>query len=288
MDGVPVVPLRPADLDGGVLMSKFLDVLRAAILPIGWVCALLALGVPLWFASAALGSKWEFWSLETGLFWMTHTVGPILLIACIGAGLAAALLMLLHGILARRVFGVVTPPLMALAVGAVGLGWTWHVDRTREAVPELLDVTTDPVDPPHFTAAFIARRSLQDLPLDYAAKRGEGGRALADIQSEAYPALTTVQVDRPPRAVFADAMDYAHTNRWRVGTASPSAGMFEAGAESFWFGLRDDIVVRIREDGAGGSLVDIRSLARRPVHDLGRNARRVRDFRDAMVTGGAY
>lgn len=288
MDGVTVVSLRPADPDGGVLMSKFLAVLRAAILPLGWVCALLALGVPLWFAAAALGSKWEFWSLETGLMWMTHTVGPILLLACIGAGLAAAMLMLLHGVLARRAFGVVTSPVMALAVGAAGLGWTWHVDRTRDAVPELLDVTTDPADPPHFTAAFVARRSLQDLTLDYEGKRGADGRMLAEVQAAAYPALTTLQVDRSPQAVFAQAMDYAHANRWRVGTASRSAGMFEAGAESFWFGLRDDIVVRVREDGAGGSLVDIRSLARRPVHDLGRNARRVRDFRDAMAIGGAH
>jgi hypothetical protein len=59
--------------------------------------------------------------------------------------------------------------------------------------------------------------------------------------------------------------------------------MFEAGTESFWYGLRDDIVIRVRGDGEGGSLVDIRSLAREPVHDLGRNARRVRDFSVAIA-----
>ena len=78
-------------------------------------------------------------------------------------------------------------------------------------------------------------------------------------------------------------MDYAHAQNWRVGSASRAAGMFEAGAESFWFGLRDDIVVRIREDGEGGSLVDIRTLARQPIHDLGRNPRRARQFLAAMA-----
>jgi hypothetical protein len=263
-------------------MSKFLDVLRAVILPLGWVCAFLALATPVWFAAAAFGTKWEFWSLDHGLVWMTRSVGRTLLVSCVAAGLAGAALMLLHRILAGRAYGVVTSPLLALAVGIAGLGWAWHVAQARAAVPVLLDISTDLEDPPHFTTALVARRSVDDLPLDYAGKRAGDGRPLADIQAEIYPGLVTARVDRPPETVFADAMDYAHRERWRVGTASRSAGMFEAGAESFWFGLRDDIVVRIRDDGNGGSLVDIRSLARRPVHDLGRNAQRVGDFLSAM------
>jgi hypothetical protein len=39
----------------------------------------------------------------------------------------------------------------------------------------------------------------------------------------------------------------------------------------------------VRDDGAGGSLVDIRSLARQPIHDLGRNARRVQAFSAAIA-----
>lgn len=263
-------------------MSKFLDLLRGIILPLGWVCALLALATPLWFATAALGSKWEFWPLDFGLAWMTRSVGRTLLLSCIAAGLAGVLLMLLHRILAGRSFGVVVSPILALAVGAAGLGWVWHIDRARAAMPVILDVTTDPVDPPYFTSAFAARRASHDVSLDYAGKHTGDGRPLAEAQAEAYPALTTLHLSRPPETVFADALDYAHRQRWRIGTASRSAGMFEAGAESFWFGLRDDIVVRVRDDGNGGSLVDIRSLARRPIHDLGRNARRVQEFRAAM------
>jgi lipid-A-disaccharide synthase-like uncharacterized protein len=264
-------------------MDRLLGVLRAIILPLGWICALLAVTVPLWFLVAALGTKWEFWTVAFGLDWMTHSAGYKLLLACLVAGLLGAVLMLVYRILGREAVGVVTSPVLALVVAATGLSWDWHVDRARATTPLLLDITTDPDDPPHFTPSFQARRSRADATLDYAAKRAPDGRPLAEAQAAAYPGLVTARVPLAPDTVFRRALDYAHEERWRVGTASESAAMFEAGAESVWFGLRDDIVVRVREDGEGGSLVDIRSLARNPgIHDLGRNARRVRDFLGAM------
>jgi uncharacterized protein (DUF1499 family) len=48
-------------------------------------------------------------------------------------------------------------------------------------------------------------------------------------------------------------------------------------ATSTWFGFGDDIVVRIRPDGAG-SRIDIRSKSRDGESDLGVNARRIREF----------
>jgi len=264
-------------------MRSFGKFLRAILVPLGWVCALLALGVPLWFALAAFGAKWEFIDLATGLGWMTHTIGRPLLYTSVAAGGLSLILSLVHLIARRRFFGAFLSPLLAVVIGVAGLGWAWQIDRQRSARPLLLDVTTDLENPPHFTPSFAARRSAHHQALDYAGKLGADGRSLAAVQAEAYPALATVHVDRAPEAVFADALRYAHTHRWRVGTASESAGMFEAGTESVWYGLRDDIVVRVRDDGAGGSLVDIRSLARQPIHDLGRNARRVQAFSTAIA-----
>ncbi|MGZ4895356.1 MAG: DUF1499 domain-containing protein, partial [Candidatus Angelobacter sp.] len=48
-------------------------------------------------------------------------------------------------------------------------------------------------------------------------------------------------------------------------------------ATTFWFGFKDDIVVRIAADG-NGSRVDVRSLSRIGKSDVGANARRVRDY----------
>lgn len=266
-------------------MRKLAGILRAVIVPLGWICALLALVTPLWFLAAALGTKWGFIDLEFGLGFMTHGAGRQLLLACLVAGVGGLVLIVLHRLVGRRMFGVVASPVLALAVGAAGTGWAWHVDRQRAALPPVLDVTTDRADPPHFSPAFRARRPAGDQSLDYAGKRTAQGRPLAELQGEVYPAIATLHVDRAPEAVFDAALDYAYARHWRIGTASSSAGMFEAVTESVWYGLRDDIVVRVRADGNGGSLVDMRSLARQPVHDLGRNARRVRAFIAAMEDG---
>ena len=263
-------------------MQTILSVLRAIIVPLGWICALLALATPLWFAVAAFGTKWGFLDTATGLGWMTHTVGRPLLLACLLAGGAALLLILVHWLAGRRFFGAVVSVVLALAIGGAGLGWAWTVDRHRDALPPVLDVTTDRQDPPHFSPGLRARRPAGDQSLAYLDKRGPDGRPLAALQAEIYPDIATIAVALPPETVFARALDYAQEQRWRVGTASQSAGMFEAGTESFWYGLRDDIVVRVRDDGAGGSLVDIRSLSRDRIHDLGRNAQRVRDFSAAI------
>ena len=198
-------------------MSKFLGLLRAIILPLGWICALLALATPVWFLVAALGTKWGFFEIGFGLDWMTHTAGFKLLLACLVAGALAGLLMLVHRALGREAFGVVTSPLLALAVAAVGLGWTWHINEARAATPLLLDVSSDTQDPPYFTPAFVARRSVQDESLDYAAKD------LAERQAAFYPDLRTAAVSRPPEEVFRLALDYAHEQHWRVGPASGSA-----------------------------------------------------------------
>jgi uncharacterized protein (DUF1499 family) len=64
---------------------------------------------------------------------------------------------------------------------------------------------------------------------------------------------------------------------WDIVARAPADGRLEAVDTSPWFGLRDDIVVRIRAEGTG-SRVDIRSKSRAGESDLGVNARRIRDF----------
>jgi uncharacterized protein (DUF1499 family) len=51
--------------------------------------------------------------------------------------------------------------------------------------------------------------------------------------------------------------------------------MIEATATTFWFGFKDDVVLRIRPT-ANGSIVDVRSVSRVGQSDLGANAKRIR------------
>ena len=57
--------------------------------------------------------------------------------------------------------------------------------------------------------------------------------------------------------------------------AQPGKNLVEGTDVTFWYGYKDDVVVRVRESGAG-SIVDIRSKSRVGVSDLGANAKRVR------------
>ena len=68
---------------------------------------------------------------------------------------------------------------------------------------------------------------------------------------------------------------------WEVVAADPAAGRIEAVATTFWFGFKDDIVVRVAPAGAG-SLIDARSKSRVGVGDLGTNAQRLRAYLERL------
>ena len=50
----------------------------------------------------------------------------------------------------------------------------------------------------------------------------------------------------------------------------------EATDTTGWFGFKDDLVIRIRPEGAG-SRIDVRSASRVGRSDIGKNAARVRE-----------
>jgi uncharacterized protein (DUF1499 family) len=70
---------------------------------------------------------------------------------------------------------------------------------------------------------------------------------------------------------------------WEVVTVDSEAGRLEAIDTTFWFGFRDDVVVRVRP-GADDVRVDVRSVSRVGVGDLGANAARIRHFLDRLAT----
>jgi hypothetical protein len=259
-------------------MERLTTTLHRAIAATGWLSVIIGVVTPAWFLLAALGTRWGLWEWSTGLNVLTLEWGPRLIWFCLAAGVASLLVIIAHRLVAHQLAGNFLAPVLALTVGAAGSFLVWQDSVKRDYTPIVLDITTDTAEPPHFTAGFVSRRSAADLSLDYGAKMGIDGRELADLQNEAWPNITTLHLSDEPDAVYDRALFQAREAGWRIGTASKSAGMFEAGDESFWFGFRDDIVVRVRADENGGSIIDMRSLARQPANDLGRNAQRVTDF----------
>jgi uncharacterized protein (DUF1499 family) len=58
-------------------------------------------------------------------------------------------------------------------------------------------------------------------------------------------------------------------------------GLLEATDTTKWFGFKDDLVVRVSE-GQHGNRVDVRSVSRVGISDVGVNAARIQKFLDAF------
>jgi uncharacterized protein (DUF1499 family) len=90
--------------------------------------------------------------------------------------------------------------------------------------------------------------------------------------------------------VFDAALDVAREHGWQVVASDRTAGHIDAIASTFWFGFKDDVVIRLRSTSASAPVdepgavtrIDMRSKSRVGVGDLGANARRIRLFVSAM------
>ena len=94
---------------------------------------------------------------------------------------------------------------------------------------------------------------------------------------EAYPGLKPIESGLS----VADAVDRAEATLQAMGlevvAVDKDAGVVEATATTFWFGFKDDMVVRVVGDGEG-SRIDLRSMSRVGQSDVGANAARITDF----------
>jgi len=148
-------------------------------------------------------------------------------------------------------------------------------------VPRIHDITTDVENPPAFVAIAALRVGVEN-PSAYA------GGATAEAQQKAYPEIKPLHLAAAPADVFKAALAAARGFGWEVAAAVPAEGRIEVTATSFWYGFKDDVVIRIAAEGQGAR-VDMRSESRVGRSDFGVNARRVAAFLAALkgrVAGG--
>ena len=249
---------------------------------------ILSLLLPVWFMAAALGVKFGLWSWRLGLGVLIVQWGPRLLIA---AGVIA--LIALFAVLIRKPRRGWQAAAIALLIPVLGLGYMVWVRSQSADIPPIHDVATDSADPPTPSARLLALRMAEDAnpvldmtaPLSAAeAYRSPrfasfGQQSLGQVGHEAYPTLRTLYVDVAPPAAFATVREAAQSIGWTLGTEDERSGMIEATAETFWFGFKDDIIIRVRPATTGtGSQIDVRSISRVGLGDLGANAKRIERY----------
>jgi uncharacterized protein (DUF1499 family) len=112
-------------------------------------------------------------------------------------------------------------------------------------------------------------------PVDY------GGPDVAAKQQKAFPDIVPLTLNLPPDRAFDRALAAARKMGWDLVASDPAGGRIEATDTTFWFGFKDDIVIRVTPQ-PNGSRVDVRSLSRVGVGDIGANASRIRKYLAAV------
>lgn len=140
--------------------------------------------------------------------------------------------------------------------------------RLGTQVPPIHDITTDTEDPPQFVAV---------VPLNTPDRTVYEGEAIAAQQREGYPDLQPVMLSLPSAQAFDRAVATVDEMGWELVEADAAEGRIEATDTTFWFGFKDDVVIRVRPS-ADHSRIDVRSLSRVGGSDVGKNAERIRAY----------
>ena len=190
-------------------------------------------------------------------------------------GALATLVLAIAGLLVagRRRTGQSTAvaALVLALLGIVPIGaLAWQASR----VPAIHDVSTDTIQPPPFLAVLPLRAGAANSA-DHA-----GGEVIAR-QRAAFPDIVPLHLNMPPERAFERALAAARAMGWDLVASDPAGGRIEATDTTFWFGFKDDVVIRVLPQPTG-SRIDVRSVSRVGVGDLGANAARIRHYLAAV------
>jgi uncharacterized protein (DUF1499 family) len=237
------------------------------ISPLAITALALAIIVALMGALGGFGTRWGFWHFRTGFTMVRWAV-----YGGIGVGLLS-IAALAHARPAgpRKGFALA---FLALVITLVVVTVPLQVRRSAAGVPPIHDITTDTENPPEFVAIAPLRADAPN-PVEY------GGAEIASHQRQAYPDIRPLILDLPAEAAFDRALDAARSMGWEVVAVEPAEGRIEAADRTFWFGFRDDVVIRVTPAG-NRSIIDARSKSRVGRGDMGTNARRVREYLQAV------
>lgn len=208
----------------------------------------------------ALGTRFGAWHYTIGLGIFGIGLVLVLLTGLVG----------LVGVLVLRRRGVDTGALQTAPFLAVltGLALYPHIRAGLDA-PAIHQVSTDLENPPAFDAILRVRdRDANPLRLT---------PEVIAAQREAYPWITTLVVRVPSDIAYEIALQVAEDMALEIISADDESLTIEATASTFWFGFKDDLVVRI-DPRVTGTRVDVRSVSRVGEGDLGANADRIGEF----------
>jgi hypothetical protein len=150
----------------------------------------------------------------------------------------------------------------------------------------LSDISTDPIDPPHFV---FLRNSAKYLNVN------EPPRINVTVQKKFYPQLTGRRYKVPFETILMNIQQQIEDNRWVPMSKTPTISgdgdwILETKVKTRFFGFVDLVVLRLSDEG-DAYYVDMRSSSSFGIYDLGANARRIEQFMkdlDVRVSSTAF
>ena len=167
-----------------------------------------------------------------------------------------------------------------IAIALIGLALPLYYLSQFFLLPRLTNIETTPRQPMQFSQLAAQR------PAD-ANRIVEPDLAAAEIQEKAYPDLRPMELERSATETFDIVHEAVKRIGWTIVLNEPPGeqpGRIEATERTLIMGYTDDVLVRVNGDDTH-AFIDVRSVSRYGMHDLGANAARIRKlFEEVTAT----
>jgi len=190
-------------------------------------------------------------------------------IACVIA--VISLLMSLKGKGASR-----APAIIALVLAVPFVAFIASRPAAADGAPAIHDITTDLASPPEFQTLTIRKDNLVGV---------ETVENWKDIHAAAYDDIQPLLLDRPVSEVTIAAHSLAQEKGWDIAAFDPATGRIEATDFVSYIRFEDIVVIEVSPSSDNSSsVVNVRSVSKLGLSDLGVNAKRIRSFLDDLET----
>ena len=160
----------------------------------------------------------------------------------------------------------------AIVIALLGLAAPTFFVAKGALLPRLNDIATSPDEPLAFNV-LLSQRPADANPIK------NPDAAAIEQQIDAYPDLGPMVLERAAPEVFSLVQEAVERRGWTiVSSETPGEsgiGRIEATDRSLIMGFTDDVVVQVKGDDTRAQ-IDVRSVSRYGMHDLGANAARIR------------
>src|SRR5262245_40540643 len=160
----------------------------------------------------------------------------------------------------------------AIVIALLGLAAAAFFFAKAARLPRLNDIATSPDEPLAFNV-LLGQRPADANPIK------NPDVAAIEQQIDAYPDLGPMVLERAAPEVFSLVQEAVQRRGWTiVSSETPGEsgiGRIEATDRSLILGFTEDVVVQVKGADTRGQ-IDVRSVSRYGMHDLGANAARIR------------